>query len=238
MHPILRIPGQATLSDVIGLAGGGFVAVGYEPPDWVPASWTSSDGGNWAIHPIETTGFTFPVAVAIGADGTVVAVGRSGGLPVAWTTADGVGWQRHPVATLGSGGVAERMTAVVATEHGYVAGGSVGPEVYERHARFWTSVDGVQWQPVPDDPTAFANAEVRSITKFGSGFVAVGVVGTAQQHTAAVAWTSADAVDLDSCRRSLVCRWPGGRRRDGTVRRPDRRRLQSRPNAGSGLDVI
>lgn len=192
VHPILRIPGQAMIVDVHALPGGGFVAVGYVPPDWVPAAWTSSDGLNWSIHSMGTTDFTFPVSVAAGGDGTAVAVGRSGKLPVAWTSADGVAWKQHPVPLLEGSDVAERMTTVVATEHGYLAGGSVGPELFDRHARFWTSVDGKEWQPVPDDPGAFANAEVRAITTFGDGFVAVGVVGTAQHPSGAVAWTSAD----------------------------------------------
>jgi hypothetical protein len=192
VHPILRIPGQAMIVDVHALPGGGFVAVGYVPPDWVPAAWTSSDGLNWSIHSMGTTDFTFPVSVAAGGDGTALAVGRSGKLPVAWTSADGVAWKQHPVPLLEGSDVAERMTTVVATEHGYLAGGSVGPELFDRHARFWTSVDGKEWQPVPDDPGAFANAEVRAITTFGDGFVAVGVVGTAQHPSGAVAWTSAD----------------------------------------------
>jgi len=192
-HPILRFPGQAMLADVIPLPRGGFVTVGYLPPDWVPAAWTSADGTTWSIHLMGTTDFTFPAALAAGGDGTAVAVGRSEKLPVAWTTVDGIEWSRHEVPVLG-GDVAERMTAVASGARGYVAGGSVGPEIFERHARFWTSADGSDWQPVPDDPEAFANAEVRAITRFGNGFVAVGVVGSAQHHTGAVAWTSADGV--------------------------------------------
>jgi hypothetical protein len=192
-HPILRFPGQAMLADIVGLPRGGFVTVGYLPPDWVPAAWTSIDGTTWSIHLMGTTDFTFPVSLAAGDDGTVVAVGRSEQLPVAWTTVDGIEWSRHPVPVLG-GDIAERMTAVAAGEHGYVAGGSVGPEIFERHARFWTSADGSEWHPVPDDPDAFANAEVRAITRFGDGFVAVGVVGSVQHPSGAVAWTSADGV--------------------------------------------
>ena len=191
-HPILRIPGQATIADVIGLAGGGFVAVGYEPPAWTPAAWTSADGATWSIHAMGTTGFTFAVAVANGDDGTIVAVGRSGQAPAAWTSRDGIAWQPHRVAALGPGNVAERMTTVVATGHGFLAGGSVGPELFDRHARFWTSADGGEWQPIPDDPAAFADAEVRAIAPLGDGLVAVGVVGTAQAPTGAVAWTSTD----------------------------------------------
>ncbi|MEA2518231.1 MAG: hypothetical protein QOF49_311 [Chloroflexota bacterium] len=191
-HPILRIPGQATMSDVSRLRDGGFVAVGYVPPTWVPAAWTSRDGRDWTLHPMDTTDFTFAVSVATGADGGVNAVGRSGPSPVSWSSDDGVTWQRHSVPILGRNGVGERMTTVVATAHGYLAGGSAGPELADRHARFWSSTDGVAWQPVRDDALAFANSEVRAITSFGDGFVAVGVVGTAQRYTDAVAWTSAN----------------------------------------------
>jgi hypothetical protein len=191
-HPILRINGQAYMVDVVGLPAGGFVAVGYLPPDWTPVSWTSPDGETWAIHAFGTGGFTFPVAVSVGADGTIVAVGRSGTKPVAWTSRDGASWRESAVPVLGTDGTAERMTSVVAGPGGFLAGGSVGPELLDRHARFWTSPDGATWTAVADDRATFANAEVRSIARLADGFVAVGVVGTAQLATAAVAWTSPD----------------------------------------------
>jgi hypothetical protein len=191
-HPILRIPGQAMIVDVTPLPAGGFVAVGSVPPAWVPAAWTSADGQNWSIHPMGTTEFTFPVSVTARSGGGAVAVGRSGPRPAAWTSTDGVAWHERPVPTPEGSDVPERMTSVVATDRGYVAGGSAGPELFDRDARFWTSVDGVEWQSVVDDAAAFANAEVRAITTFGDGLVAVGVVGPAQQPSAAVAWTSAD----------------------------------------------
>lgn len=192
-HPILRFPGQAMIEDVTPLPSRWFVAVGYVPPDWIPAAWTSPDGLNWSIHSMGTTGFTFPVSVTNGAGGIAVAVGRSGKLPVAWTSADGIGWQQHPVPLLEGSDVAERMTTVLAVvPDRYLAGASVGPELFDRHARFWFSLDGSDWRSIPDDPVAFANAEVRAITRFGAGFVAVGVVGTAQHPSGAVAWTSPD----------------------------------------------
>ena len=191
-HPILRIHGQAMMTDVAALPDGGFVAVGYVPPDWEPVAWTSPDGMTWALHSLGSSDFTFPMAVAAGPGGTVAAVGRSGNEPTAWTTTDGVTWERHAVATLGGGAVAERMTAVAATADGFVAGGSAGPELLDRNARFWRSSDGMTWTAVADDPAAFSNAEVRSITPFDSGFVAVGIVGSVQDHTGAVAWTSPD----------------------------------------------
>jgi hypothetical protein len=206
------------MADVVGRPEGGFVAVGSVPRDWTPAAWTSADGEQWSLQPMGTTEYTFPVALAADADGTIVAVGRSGPLPVAWTTTDGVTWERHGVEILGAEEAAERMTTVVALEGGYVAGGSVGPELQERHARFWTSVDGVSWQPVADDPDVFENAEVRSIVRFNDGFVAVGVVGTVQEHTGAVAWTSPDGttwtrVDdpaFDACEAVAIVAAPFG----------------------------
>ena len=197
-HPILRIAGQAMMTDLIARSSGGFAAIGYVPPDWHPTAWTSDDGTRWALRAMETTAFTFPVALARGHDGTLVAVGRSGAAPVAWTSPDGIAWIRREVPVLGrddtggTGGTAERMTSITAGPSGLVAGGSSGPELHDRHARFWTSPDGASWSPVPDDATAFDDAEVRSITAFDSGFVAVGVVGSVQDPTGAVAWTSPD----------------------------------------------
>ena len=194
-HPILRIAGQAMMTDLVARAGGGFAAIGYVPPDWHPTAWTSDDGSTWTLRPIEDTAFTFPIALARGADGTLVAVGRSGTKPVAWTSPDGVAWTRHEVPVLGGDGTAERMTSVVAGPNGFVAGGSVGPELFDRHARFWTSPDGATWTPVADDATTFNDAEVRGLTAVDArGFVAVGVVGTVQAPTGAVAWTSTDGL--------------------------------------------
>lgn len=193
-HPILRIAGQAMMTDLVARSGGGYAAIGYVPPDWHPTGWTSEDGSSWILRPIEDTAFTFPIALARGgADGTLVAVGRSGSRPVAWTSPDGVIWTRQEVPTLGTDGTAERMTSVVAGPNGFVAGGSVGPELFDRRARFWTSPDGVTWTPVPDDPAGFADAEVRSIAVLANGgLVAVGVVGPAQHPTGSVAWVSSD----------------------------------------------
>jgi hypothetical protein len=193
-HP-LHFPGQAMMADVAGLPSGGLVSVGYVYPGWHPTAWTSPDGWTWTVRPIADTEYTFPVAIAVGADAGIVAVGRSGLVPLAWTSADGAAWAVHPVATLGDGSVAERMTAVVASPGGgFVAGGSVGPELLDRHARFWRSTDGVHWAPVPDDPTSFADAEVRAIATLGDGFVATGVTGSVQEVTGSVAWTSPDGL--------------------------------------------
>jgi hypothetical protein len=191
-HPILRIAGQATMSDVVS-GSGRIVSVGYAPPDWLPIAWTSPDGQHWAIHAMGSSVNTFPVAVAAGAGGGFVAVGRSGKLPVAWTSPDGESWTQQTVPVLGTDGTAERMTSIAAFAGGFVAGGSVGPELGDRYARFWRSSDGAAWAPVPDDGQAFPNVEVRSITNApGGGFVAVGLVGAAEHPTGSVAWVSND----------------------------------------------
>jgi len=52
------------------------IAIGYVPPEWTPAAWTSSNSLDWAYHQIGTTAFTFPVALTTGSQGGIVAVGR------------------------------------------------------------------------------------------------------------------------------------------------------------------
>ena len=192
-HP-LHFPGQAIMADVALLPGHGLVSVGSVYPGWHPQAWTSPDGNRWALSDIGATEFTFPVALAVGEGGPVVAVGRTGSEPIAWTSPDGRSWQAHAVARLGDGTIAERMTTVIATPDGFLAGGSLGPELFERHARFWRSRDGVTWEPVADDAAAFADAEVRSIVRFAGGYVAVGVLGSVQGYTGSVAWTSRDGL--------------------------------------------
>jgi photosystem II stability/assembly factor-like uncharacterized protein len=83
------------------------------------------------------------------------------------------------------------MTTVAAGPLGVLAGGSVGPELFERRARFWRSPDGTAWTPVDDDP-GFAGAEVSTITPVADGWLALGRPGTGQRTTGSVAWRSAD----------------------------------------------
>ena len=120
-----------------------------------PSAWTSTDADHWSLVEIgrpDPDAFAFAESVAEVPGGGVVAVGRSGPRPVAWTSADGAAWTEHDVATLGGPDDAERMTTVAAGPDGFLAGGSVGPELFERHARLWRSDDGTTWAPVPDDP--------------------------------------------------------------------------------------
>ena len=186
-----HFPGQAIMSDVV-VSASTLVAVGYVYPGWRPIAWTSPDGISWSLHQLPGDDYTFAVSVAAGPHGSLVAVGRTGTSPAAWTSMDGLNWESRTVPILGSGQTAERMTTVLATSRGYVAGGSVGPELFERHARFWLSPDGSRWQPVPDDATTFADAEVRSIVPFDTGYVAIGSLGTGERVTGSLVWTSID----------------------------------------------
>lgn len=213
-HPA-HFPGQAVMADV-AWTGTEYVSIGYVSPGWTPIAWTSPDGDHWTIQRIGDTEFTFPVAIAVGQSGGVVAVGRSGPRPIAWTSPDGQRWASHGVPTLGTAGVAERMTTIVVTPDGYLAGGSVGPETLERHARYWRSPDGADWTPVADDPTAFADAEVRSIVRSASGYVAVGLLGTAVEPTAR--WpghrpmaSTGRASMIRTSRRAASPRWSSAR---------------------------
>ena len=164
-----HFPGQAIVDDVVA-TGDGLTAVGYVGIDgvWTAIAWRSGDGGRWTLESIDDAPASFAVAVA--ADlrtGRVYAAGRSGPDPVVWA-ATGGGWTRAGIPTLSGGAERERAVAIVATRDGLLAGGSVGPELGDRRARFWCSTDGAVWAHVPDDP-AFAGAEVVAIEPLASG---------------------------------------------------------------------
>lgn len=189
-----HFPGQATMADLVNLAGR-LIAVGYVGWDWRPVAWTSTDADHWTLVEIgraQPTEPAFAVALTLlpGADG-VVAVGRSGARPIAWTSPDGDAWTEHDVPVIGKSTDWERMTTVAAGPLGLLAGGSVGPELFERRARFWRSPDGATWTPVADDP-AFDGAEVTAISPVADGWLALGRLGTGQRTTGSVAWRSPD----------------------------------------------
>jgi hypothetical protein len=189
-----HFPGQAIVDDV-AQADERLVAVGYVGVrgSWTAISWTSADGDRWSLGSIDDAPGSFAVslAVAAGAGGRIVAGGRSGGEPAAWVSPDGRAWTRSTVPTLSGGSTWERIVTVLATDDGLLAGGSAGPELGERHARFWRSADGTTWEPVPDDPD-FGGAEVVSIVARDGGFVALGRLGTGQRGFGSIAWVSGD----------------------------------------------
>jgi hypothetical protein len=188
-----HFPGQAIVADVTATPDG-FVAVGYVGVEgrWTALAWVSADALRWSLAPIDTTTGSFAEAVVAGPSG-LVAVGRAGPDPVAWTSPDGRTWTRRSVPTLGGGADWERMTAVVRTGDGFLAGGSVGPELGGRRARLWRSPDGATWTPVPDDPS-FAGSEVSALLSDATGTIALGRTGTGQRWTGSVAWSSPDGL--------------------------------------------
>ena len=189
-----HFPGQATMADLVNL-GGRLVAIGYVGWDWRPVAWTATDPDRWTLVEIGRARPTEPAfAIALarlpGADG-LVAVGRAGRRPVAWTSADGVRWTEHDVPVIGGSTDWERMTSIAAGPLGLLAGGSVGPELGDRRARFWRSSDGVSWAPVADEPE-FDGGEVTAIAAVADGWLALGRLGTGQRTTGSVAWRSPD----------------------------------------------
>jgi len=195
-----HFPGQSIIQDVATNADASrLVAVGYVglDGDWRARAWTSTDGRTWALAPIDDRTGSFAVSVAAAPNGTFVAVGRVGREAAAWTSRDGATWEVATVGSLVAGGatrapeLAERMTVVISTSHGLLAGGSVGAELQGGHrARFWRSGDGRTWAPVADEYARFANSEVADITVGDRGFVAVGRIGGGARSVGSLAWTS------------------------------------------------
>jgi hypothetical protein len=192
-----HFPGQAIVDDVVEI-GGRLVAVGYVGVrgSWTAIAWTSDDGDRWDLASIDGTAGSFAVSLIAGRDpaGRVLAAGRSGGAPAVWDSPDGRAWTPRSVPTLGGASTWERIVTLAQGETGFIAGGSAGPELGDRVARFWRSDDGISWNTVPDDP-GFVGAEVVAIASRGSGgYVALGRLGTGQRGSGSIGWTSADGV--------------------------------------------
>jgi hypothetical protein len=193
-----NFPGQSILHDV-AFDGDRLVAVGYTAihGTWTADAWTSTDGRTWDLAAIDTAPASFGVAVAAAPEGGFVAVGRSGARAAAWTSPDGLTWIPADVeAGESADGSAEdaapdRMTTVVAGKKGFLAGGSAGPELFERRARWWTSPDGGRWTPVADDDD-FDGLEIDDIVATEDGYVALGRMGDGQRGTGSVALRSRD----------------------------------------------
>jgi hypothetical protein len=191
-----HFPGQAIVDDVVA-SHDDLTAVGYVGIDgvWTAIAWRSRDGERWTLESIDDAPASFAVAAIVDPrTGRVYAAGRSGPDPVVWAATGGGDWTRLGIPALSGGADRERAVAIVATRVGLLVGGSVGPELGDRRARFWRSTDGALWEAVPDD-SAFTGAEVVAIDALADGgYVALGHLGTGQRSTGSVAWRSADGV--------------------------------------------
>jgi hypothetical protein len=182
--------GQGNPFDVARV-GSRLVAPGYTFPDFHGVTWTSTDRQHWSLAELPP-GRTPAFGLAIAARPTGAAiVGRIGNDAAAWSSTDGATWQ--PAA--GGGAFVEspetRMTTVVATARGFVAGGWAGITNQPGSARFWTSRDGRTWDRVADEP-AFVDGRVASIVAAADGLVAVGTTGPVGHATGSVVWHSTD----------------------------------------------
>src|SRR3954468_10695245 len=187
-----HFPGQAIIDDVVVRPAGGLVAVGYVGPDWQPIAWRSGDASSGTLSEMDEAGGTLALSLAVGPDGRLVAGGYRRDAATVWTSADGASWARGTLPTIDPPGSWTRITAIARSDGGWLAGGSVGPELFDRTARFWRSDDGMTWMTGGDAP-AFAGAEVTAIVQTDDGaWLAFGRLGTGQRTTGSVAWRSTD----------------------------------------------
>ena len=188
-----HFPGQAVMADVANREGL-LVAVGFVGPDpWRPIAWRSTDAEHWTLAEMGDRASVTP-AFATSVTATpagFVAVGRAGPAAAAWTSPDGMAWTRHDPPAPTPGGPAERMTVVEAGAGGLLAGGSAGPELFERHARVWRSTDGTRWTPVPED-SSFDGAEITALRPLDDGWLALARLGSGQRTTGSTGWRSSD----------------------------------------------
>ncbi len=167
------------LRDVAALDDG-FLAIGSRTPA-TGTLWRSADGRSWTLaEPLPDAAGARLEAVAIGQ--RTVVVGSIGPDPAIWVD-DGDGWTRATVPR-GQG----RMTAVTATDDGFIAGGYLGPEFGPAGAAIWRSPDGTHWTPV-DIP--HRESRVAALAATASRLVAV---GRASSDDGAASWASDDGV--------------------------------------------
>jgi hypothetical protein len=154
-----------------------------------PVIWHSSDLGGWATTQLGGTGSIEHLAV--GADGTIVAVGciePSRGAPcesVAWAAHAGTGtWQQ-------AAGTMRSVTAVVGWRDGFAA---IGSNAEGTGATSWISSDGLRWEagPAVDGAQGWALLPLRDILLLGGE--AFDEAGNAQ----AGLWASPDGLTWQS----------------------------------------
>lgn len=175
----------------VGITGSGrLVAVGRDVRDVEhdrAAAWVSDDqGATWrrVDHPSFADAQLIRI-VPMG-DGLVAVGGVPGADEAAtWITTDGEAWVRSaPQASLEHA----FLWSVAAAGDRLVAGG--WRRSPEPSAAFWTSTDGLTWEPVPA-PAGAAGYQVRTVQAFAAGWIAGGDLVEGGQGAG---WTSADGI--------------------------------------------
>ena len=202
------VPDQASVTEVEFLhvvwTGARFVATGVTLDDSGGTFLDSSDGLVWHRQPASTAR-VYPGSLTAGPGG-VVAVGTMNDEPASWFSPDGMSWtvraDAFPATPTGSDTI--RVTAVVATDHGWLAVGredlscNTNCGLAPVRAMAWTSSDGLHWVRIPDQ-ASFSTAAMTGVVRSGAGFVAVGNAGI---HAAA--WASPDGVTWSRIRDSSL----------------------------------
>ena len=181
-------PGVITQMRDVAATDDGFVAVGSQTPN-TAMIWTSVDGSAWSIAEsvLDPAGQQLDAVAVKGA--TVVVTGRGPHGAAAWVSTAPGRWRAATVPAADG-----TMTAVLATDAGFVAGGYLGAAVGIAEAAFWRSSDGTSWTPIHDDP-GFADGRVAALAATDAGLVAVGVSGSpGSDAVGAVSWTSPDGL--------------------------------------------
>jgi tRNA A-37 threonylcarbamoyl transferase component Bud32 len=157
-----------------------------------PAVWRLDDDG-WSIIDIglSRVGEQEFREIAVGADGTAVAVGIDGeeGASDAaiWTSSGPSLSDWEPADGRFRLPEDQQLLTVVATSRGFVAMGWTGPAAGEHDGLVWTSPDGSEWRRPPARSNAMVqlggpdNQEVRSLVEFGRQLLGVGVSGTVEE---------------------------------------------------------
>ncbi len=167
-----------------------------------PSLWTSPDGEDWSLVPLEYVelfGLENVEALAAGGPG-LVAVGRKLSDARAWTgTPDASAWAASP------GVLAEdaRPFGLAPGGPGLVAVGRVGSYaagVTTVTGVIWTSADGTEWARAAVDGSLVTDAEIYAVAPWASGMVAAGTAHLRETvpnqpliaYSSAAAWTSQD----------------------------------------------
>lgn len=173
--------GPVGVSSVTAWAGG-YLALGRQDYPAPTAAWISRDGRSWVELPADTFGTPALAQAAPCADGIVVATGSYTGETTVWHSTDGTAWTSSPAPQMRlsrDGDLAGNATGVVAILADTPYGLAFSP-------------NGTTWAvaSLPGDP----GASVQAVTAFGTGFVAVGDIGSTTGLGQAPAWWSADGL--------------------------------------------